>query len=205
MDVFQVVLGIMAGVGGVGVIILGVIKFASGIIAERLQKKYQLQFDKELEKYKAGLENKVYISKTRFDAEFLIYQKLTKSSADCVKQINILIPSGLMSQLNNSSEIKLEEQQLGKAAQAFATAQDELNMSIPFIPKGLSDKYIKLLHLSQVQLTRYLDKWKVCSPRKQTVKSSLEEKDYARTDEINSEFNDINIQLRDYLSRIDII
>ena len=47
--------------GGIGAIIIGVIKFTSNSIADALSKKYELKLNKELELYKAGVENKIYI------------------------------------------------------------------------------------------------------------------------------------------------
>ena len=41
--------------GGIGAIVMGVIKFSSTAIAESLSKKYELKLNKELERYKAGM------------------------------------------------------------------------------------------------------------------------------------------------------
>lgn len=56
-DIWKIILAALASVGGVGGLIILVIKFSSNLIAERLSQKYQLSLQKELEKYKAGIEN----------------------------------------------------------------------------------------------------------------------------------------------------
>ena len=78
-ELWKVVLGVVTSVGGIGVVIVAAVKFSSDIIAKRLEEKYTLKMNKELEKYRVGLDNKVYISKTKFDTEFAIYRELSKS------------------------------------------------------------------------------------------------------------------------------
>ena len=77
-DIWKIILAALASVGGIGGLIIFVIKFSSNLIAERLSQKYQLSLQKELEKYKAGVENKTYISKARFNREFSMYLRLVR-------------------------------------------------------------------------------------------------------------------------------
>lgn len=74
-DIWKIILAALASVGGIGGLIILVIKFSSNLIAERLSQKYQLSLQKELEKYKAGVENKTYISKARNELSRTFYQK----------------------------------------------------------------------------------------------------------------------------------
>lgn len=83
--VWEIVLAVVAGLGGIGVVFGAVIYFTSNFIAERLQKKYELKLNEKFEKYKADIDNKTYISKTKFDAEFSLYRSLSKSFFDMVK------------------------------------------------------------------------------------------------------------------------
>ena len=62
-EIGQIVSACIISAGGVGGIILAVVKFSCNSIAERLSKKYELKLSKEMERYKAGIENKVYIAK----------------------------------------------------------------------------------------------------------------------------------------------
>ena len=83
MDITEQIISIadacIVSAGGIGAIIIGVIKFTSNSIADALSKKYELKLNKELELYKAGVENKIYISKTKCDTEFQLYRQLSKS------------------------------------------------------------------------------------------------------------------------------
>ena len=50
--------GAKAGIGGIGGIIIGVVKFSANQIAERMSKKFEASLNKELEKYKTELSKK---------------------------------------------------------------------------------------------------------------------------------------------------
>lgn len=73
-EIGKIVLELIAGIGGVGVIFIAVIKFSLNIIAERLASKYELKLNKEMEQYKADLDSGKHISRALFDKEFEIYQ-----------------------------------------------------------------------------------------------------------------------------------
>ena len=72
-ELWKIVLGVLASVGGVGVVIVAAVKFSADIIAKRLEEKNTLKMNKELEKYRVGLDNKIYISKTKFAKSYRDY------------------------------------------------------------------------------------------------------------------------------------
>ena len=84
-EVSKVVLAVLTSVGGISGLLILTIKISVNTIAERLEQKYSLKLDKELEKYKSNLDNKIYISKTKFDTEFNIYRELSKVFFEMVK------------------------------------------------------------------------------------------------------------------------
>ena len=162
MNVLAIVLQIIAGIGGIGIVFTAVIGFSSNIIADKLQKKYQLKLNEELEKYKAGLTNKIYISKTKFDAEFSVYQNLSLAFSQCVKAFNILIPCGVTSvPADKEARKKQDESNYNEARNAYVIAQDELSKSIPFIPKEFCDDYKEILKLCSIQLSDFEQRWNV--------------------------------------------
>jgi hypothetical protein len=73
-DIWKITLTIISSVGGIGVIICFIVKFASNTIADKLSQKYELKINKELEDYKNKLDKKNYISKARFDKEFTMFR-----------------------------------------------------------------------------------------------------------------------------------
>ena len=69
-SIFAIASACIVSAGGVSGIVIIIIKFSSNWIADALAKKYELKLNKELERYRAGVENKIYISKAKFDVEF---------------------------------------------------------------------------------------------------------------------------------------
>ena len=205
-DVLKIVLEIIAGVGGIGVVFAAVVAFSSNFIADKLQKKYQLKLDEELEKYKAGLTNKVYISKTKFDAEFSIYQNLSLAFSQCVKAFNVLIPSGVTNvPADKEARRKQDEEHFKAATKAYVDAQDEYSKSIPFIPQEFCEDYKGLLKLCSLQIYDFEQRWNVSYLASQEEKETLGHDSYKRTDEINKKFDELNEKIRDYLARLDVL
>lgn len=90
-DVWRIVLSILASVGGISGIIIIAVKFASNIIAKRLEERYSLKLNKELEQYKSALENKKHISKVQFDKEFEMYQELSEKNLTMVYNVGVTV------------------------------------------------------------------------------------------------------------------
>ena len=93
--IWKIALAIIASVGGIGGVIVAVVKFCGDRIAERLQMKYQHSMDQELEKYKWLLDQSAYVKKARFDVAFQISQELFASFNSLVNDVFWLFPNGL--------------------------------------------------------------------------------------------------------------
>lgn len=205
-DIWKIVLCAIASVGGVGGIIVLSIKFSANIIAERLQIKYENKMQKELEKYKSGLDNKIYISKSKFDTEFTLYRELTKSFFEVVRDITIMIPAGLAKYPSDEEEKKKYENTLYKqACQSAIVAQDTLKSNIPFIREEFYIKYEEILSLCKLQLDVFEQRWDELYLVSQKEKETFSLDDYRRSIEIKDKFKVLNKELRDYLDKIDIL
>ncbi len=205
-DIWQVILGVITCLGGFGVIFTAVIKFSSNIIAERLQEKYSLKLNKELEAYKSSLESRIYISKTKFDAEFEIYRSLSKAFFEMVKDISVMIPSGFSVQIADEEKKREHDNKLYDiACKSCVNAQDTLNGNAPFIPEELFNKYTEIMKLCGLQLGAFERRWNVLYIAPQKEKETFTHEDYARTEEINNKLKEVNNEVRAYLSKLDVI
>ncbi len=204
-DIWKIVLGVVAGFGGISGIIILVIKFASNMIATRLQEKYTLQLNKELEKYKSALDSKTYISKTKFDAEFEIYRRLSTDFCDAVRDISIMIP------ILGSNPIDLEERKkhdieiYNRAVESVTKAQNALYGNTPFIPAELADMYSEILKLCNMQFTAFSRRWSASYLGTYEEKCNMEHEVYDTTREINDKFKITSAFVRDYLAKLDVI
>lgn len=205
-QVWSIVEAIIVSVGGIGVIITAVVYFSSNFIAERLQKKYELEINEKFEKYKADVDNKKYVTKTKFDAEFELYKNLSKSFFDLVKSINALIPQGLVSVPADTGKRKeLDEKHYDTACTALIEAQDQLNSNAAFIPEKFYNAYDEIRQLCNMQLSDFEERWNVGAFVPQEQKISLPHEAYIRTGAINDKFKQLNSELREYLNKLDVI
>ena len=204
-EISKIVLAILTSIGGIGAIIIASIKFSSNIIAKRLEEKYSLKMNKGLEKYKYGLDNKIYISKIKFDAEFLIYRELSKSFFEMVKDISTLIPVVGKRPVDEENKKIYEERVYRKALNKTVIAQDVLNSNAPFIREKLYIEYNEILKLCSEQLDVFERRWNVLILESQKEKEAFSGEDYKRTDTINRKFNELNNDIREYLSSLEIL
>ena len=205
-NVLKIVTAALASVGGISAVIILAVKWSSGIIAKRLEERYSLKLSKELEAYKSKIENKTYISKTKFDAEFSLYRELSKVFFDAVKAVSILIPYGLSKYpADPDSRKEQEETHYKKALEATVSAQDTLKSNIPFISKDIYELYSDILADCQMQLDVFEERWNVSIIGHKFGESTLKLEDYQRTKTIQEKFNSLNEKVREYISGLDVL
>ena len=205
-EIWKIILCAVGSAGGIGAIIVASIKWSANIIANHLSKKYEVKVTKELEKYKTGLENKIYISKTKFDVEFALYRDLSKSFFAMVKDITRMIPAGLAYYpANKEDREKYENELYDKALASTVSAQDYLSSNIPFIPESLYNQYEEILQLCRLQLGEFEERWNVYSDLTQEDKNRISHEAFQRSRDIREKFDQLNKDLRKYLSSLDVI
>ena len=209
-DIWKIILAALASVGGIGGLIILVIKFSSNLIAERLSQKYQLSLQKELEKYKAGVENKTYISKARFNREFSMYQDL------CEKNITMVYDMGAAVMITRGAKcpgVSSTQEFIHLAAQHIDNA-DMLNKRYaPFIAKEIFENY-KELSEQAFSIISLLDLWDRFQTENHTTlnyngtdygKDKAKDEIEAKQKIISKLSDNILDKLRDYLSSLDTL
>lgn len=205
-DVGQIAVASIVSAGGIGAIIIGVVKFSANRIADMLFQKYEMKLQKELEKYKSGLDNKIYISKTKFDVEFNLYRQLSNAYFEMVRTITNMIPAGYATYPADPNERKEYETKLYEtASKATFVAQDILNSNIPFIPEEIYEKYEEIRKLCCEQLGVFEERWDVLYIAPQKEKETFSRDDYKRSREIRDKFKLLNMDVRNYLAKLDVI
>lgn len=209
-DALKIIFSALVSVGGAGGLIAIVVKFSSNLIAERLSQKYQLDIQKALEKYKAGIESKTYISKARFDREFSMYQEL------CEKNITMVYDMGAAVMITRGAEypnVKSTHEFVHLALQHIDDADMTNKRYAPFIAKEIFESY-KELEKQALSIISLLDLWDrlekesyttvIYNGKKYTnmkAKNEIEEKQ-----KVLSRFSDdILDKLRNYLSNLDAL
>ena len=205
VDVGQIAVACIASAGGIGAIIIGVVKFSVNRIADRMNAKFEATLSKELEKYKTELSKKEYVSKTRFDAEFGIYRELSKAFFNMARDINSLIPAGYSERPANEDDYrKCQEECWHASSQSLRTAQETLVQNAPFISEELYNDFLELVTLSRLQISAYTKRFNVLYLASQEEKESYTAEDYERAREISQKFDALNKKIRNYLASLDV-
>ena len=201
----QIALAAIISAGGIGGIIIAVVKFSANQIAERMNTKFEATLNKELEKYKSELGKKEYISKARFDAEFEIYRKLSKAFFDMVCDINTLVPAGYSERpADEEAYQEYQENAWKNASKSLQTAQETIVQNSPFIPEEMFNDFQELVRLSRLQISAYTKRFNVgyLAPREE--KESYTMDDYKRAGEIQDKYAALNKKVRNYLASLDV-
>ncbi len=205
-DVWKIVLTLLSSVGGIGVIICFLVKFSSNIIADQLSKKYELKINKDFEEYKNQLEKKNYISKSRFDKEFTIYQELSEKVLDMTFANNVLFPIVDRVPPSEEERMKFFNERYTKAVQAYNEANRSIKANAPFISEDIYNLFSELRDDCCKQIDDYAVF--VLEPDYKENRTEMREdykKCWERTNTISNKRDKIISELRKYLSTIDVL
>ena len=205
-DILKLIFGGISCFGIICVMFIYTIKLCIEKIAESLQKKYSLKFDKELEKYKNLLIGKNYISKTQYDIEISIYRELSVKFFNLLVSFDSLYTSDYdfddYHKRDDCDRIIADGQRTGEK---LIAVQNCLHENAAFIPKEQFTKYESLRSALNAMYWEYLNEFKMkrLSETIQNEQWNKERED--RIKELQAEFDSLNEDLRDYLKSLSII
>lgn len=205
--VFELIGAIFVSIGGAGAIIIFLSKFLANMIAERIEMKYQLSFDKELEKYKANLDKYSYMTKTQFDIEMDIYRQLSLGIYEYTVSLNTTISEDYRMDNETSLEQKIidEEGQFKRMAERGANIQKLLYSNAAFIPKHIYNRYDELIELLTEQFWVYFERLKQYMKGEISQNERVTDAEKEMLETIKEKNNNLNDSLREYLQKIQIV
>lgn len=204
-DIIKIIFGVTTSIGLIGCFILFIIKISVEKIAEALEKKYTLKFDKEIEKYKSKLEGKNYITKTQFDIEFKIYRELTKSFFDMFVSLYSLVSPSYERVFESTDDFETAGDIFMITGGKVTEAQNCLHENRAFINENLYKKYEKIFisasNIYEEFKVSYID---LCIG--DTVLNDTWRKEkYEIVKQIEKDLEITDSELRDYLHSLKII
>ncbi len=127
--------------GGTTVVALLFGKFAVNKTVDILDKRYDEKMSERLESRKAQLGKKEYISKTRFDTEFKIYQELSEKHISAVYNAGeaVLVARGMY-----GSDMNRYDEFTNRVCNSLNDAEISLKKYAPFISQEIYEKYKEL-------------------------------------------------------------
>ncbi|MGN1153765.1 MAG: hypothetical protein ACI4S3_07025 [Candidatus Gastranaerophilaceae bacterium] len=161
MDIFSLFGKMVFSVGGAGVIILGLSSWIGKIWADKLMQSLKKQNQKEIEEYKLKLAEQLeilkakndklnYISKTQFDAEFKMYQELSKAIYILINTIKKFDQSQTIA---NVAYIKIAQSLSEETKKAFQIFEQLLFQYAPFIQEKI---FLICEHFRIVVFTKFI-------------------------------------------------
>ena len=187
MDIImEVALACVISAGGIGGIIIAVVKLSVASIEKRFERKYTEKFAV----FKSDIDKKQYISQVRFDAEFEIYKQLSRKYGELVLQI--------MVKASNIDKYKLDdmqEKEMGEINYLAYQAVSELYSSAPFIQEDIYNDFLNIYEMSRKLLVQWGEE----------QKSSTNEtkNDVCEANEIYQKYNDTIVKVREYTSKLE--
>lgn len=184
--IMEVALACVISAGGIGGIIIAVVKLSVASIEKRFERKYTEKFAV----FKSDIDKKQYISQVRFDAEFEIYKQLSRKYGELVLQI--------MVKASNIDKYKLDDMQdkeMGEINYLAYQAVSDLYSSAPFIQEDIYNDFLNIYEMSRKLLVQWGEE----------QKSSTNEtkNDVCEANEIYQKYNDTIVKVREYTSKLE--
>ena len=184
--IMEVALACVISAGGIGGIIIAVVKLSVASIEKRFERKYTEKFAV----FKSDIDKKQYISQVRFDAEFEIYKQLSRKYGELVLQ--------KMVKASNIDKYKLDDMQdkeMGEINYLAYQAVSELYSSAPFIQEDIYNDFLNIYEMSRKLLVQWGEE----------QKSSTNEtkNDVCEANEIYQKYNDTIVKVREYTSKLE--
>lgn len=184
--IMEVALACVISAGGIGGIIIAVVKLSVASIEKRFERKYTEKFAV----FKFDIDKKQYISQVRFDAEFEIYKQLSRKYGELVLQI--------MVKASNIDKYKLDDMQdkeMGEINYLAYQAVSELYSSAPFIQEDIYNDFLNIYEMSRKLLVQWGEE--------QRSSTNETKNDVCEANEIYQKYNDTIVKVREYTSKLE--
>lgn len=184
--IMEVAMACVISAGGIGGIIIAVVKSSVASIEKRFERKYKEKFAV----FQSDIDKKQYISQVRFDAEFEIYKQLSRKYGELVLQI--------MVKASNIDKYKLDDVQdkeMEKINYLAYQAVSELYSSAPFIQEDIYNDFLNIYEMSRKLLVQWGEE--------QRSSTNETKNDVCEANEIYQKYNDTIVKVREYTSKLE--
>lgn len=184
--IMEIALACVVSAGGVGGILIAVVKLSVASIEKRFERKYTEKFAI----FQSDIDKKKYISQVRFDAEFEIYKQLSRKYGELVLQIIV--------KASNMDKCKLDDiqnEEIGKINYLAYQAVSELYSSAPFIQEDIYNDFLNIYEMSRKLLVQWSEEQRYSAD--ETINNVCE------ANEIYQKYNSTIVKVREYTSKLE--
>lgn len=204
-EIWSIAGAIIASVGGAGIIICAVAGFISMRLANQIDSKIKNGLDKELEEYKAKIEQCRYTTKAQFDREFELYHQLSEAFFSMIVKLSSFTNRDYSTEIVSKAHAEISINEIVNMINKTSDAQNKLYANAAFIPLDIFKLYDEIMNNAQTLFWRYQERAEQCMIKKQEIKDIIEEEDKQLMDVIDSQYKELNNKLRVYLDTLSII
>ena len=182
----EIALACVVSAGGVGGIIIAIVKLSVASIEKRFERKYTERFAI----FQSDIDKKKYISQVRFDAEFEIYKQLSRKYGELVLQIIV--------KASNMDKCKLDDiqnEEIGKINYLAYQAVSELYSSAPFIQENIYNDFLNIYEMSRKLLVQWSEEQRYSEDK--TINN------VCQANEIYEKYNSTIVKVREYTSKLE--
>lgn len=204
-DIWNIIISLLLYTGVIGAVIKLFWKNIQDRVTTNTVKKIELKYEKQLEFYKNALDKKIYISKTRFDAEFAIYREVSEAIIDLAFDTAVLFSSGTIHLLKDESEREFNIKRHSKAVSSYVIAIRLVKKNAPFMPPKIYDMFMTFILKCEKQINWY-PRFMIDEGGKVLIRELNEEwvKCLERAKEIKLNQVEIINDLREYIQTLDV-
>lgn len=128
------------------------VKWYSGIIADKISKQYSHRLAEELEKYKSELDKRKYVSNKRFEIELAIYRDLVSAVINMTETTYALFPSFDSVPSDPYEQAKMWIDRYKNAIRKYNEASEIIFKNAPFMNKSIHKKCLDLRNNCRKQI-----------------------------------------------------
>ena len=201
VSVWENVLALLASIGGAGVLVWAVVKFAAKKIADGMFEKYKHTLERDLTEMKADLENRNHSYQAKFDKEFKIYGELVVALLCLKEKMGLLFVEGMDHPPADEGERqKFYQTRYEAAIASFEQAEHAYGEYLIFMPQEICSSIRGFLESCRIQCIQYHNWYcyDMANPR-QTLESFNNGRRMAKT--TNAKYDALIQMLREYISK----
>jgi len=204
-------------IGGVGAIIVLLGRWLANLTSEAIIKKTEFEFSKKLADFKSELEkkhvrytsqldNKSYISRTRFDMEIAIYKQLSGAIVAMARDASFLFPGFERVSLDAVANKERLNDLYIKACESYNLAASAIAENAPFIPQNFFDMFDEIRRECFLQIQWFPD-FRMGQLSTEQARELADEKRecYMRNKAIGEKQDLLVLSIRKYLEQLDVL
>ena len=214
-DILKLVSGLLASVGGAGIIISFVVRKCSNYLSDRMLEKYKASLSKDIEETKHELEMETekfrqkseqlnFVTQLQFETEFKAYQQIFDCLCVFSNFTKQLFPIYDVVPIDQTERKECFKKRFTEYTQSCQEFSDILEKNAPFIPKSHYELFFSLWRTSYEIACLFPEIRIKDDPRFREDFAKTERENILKTQDFLKQVQECQDTIRDYLSTLKV-